>query len=104
MSTLEAQFDEAMMLIYIRALKEAGYKAGRYHQMLQENRGLETARILVLAEQPSEGYTELWHRKRLDLTVEALLMDPKWQPLFADEPHILERARQRLKDYKYKFE
>jgi hypothetical protein len=100
---LEASFDDAMMRIYVRAKKETGYNATRYLQMLHDHRGLETARILVLADQPSEGYTELWERGRLDLTVEALVLQTEWQPLFAQEPELLERARRRLTDYGYKF-
>lgn len=98
---LETSFDEAMMRIYVRAKSEVGYNATRYLQMLHDKRGLETARILVLADQPSEGYTALWERKRLDLTVEALVLQPDWLPLFAEEPQLLERARRRLTEYGY---
>ena len=102
MSTnLEAEFDAAMMQIYVRAKKEAGYSATRYLQTLHDNRGLDTARILVKAEQPSEGYSALWERGRLDLTVEALVLQPKWQPLFTEELELLECARQRLVKYSY---
>jgi hypothetical protein len=90
------------MEIYVRAKDEAGYNATRYLQMLHELRGLETARILINAAQPSEGYTALWERNRLDLTVEALVLQPKWQSLFASEPGLLERARRRLEEYDYK--
>jgi hypothetical protein len=95
-SVIEARFDQAMMRIYIRAKNEAGYSATRYLQMLHDRRGLETARILVLPDQPSEGYTALWERGRLDLTVEALVLQREWQPLFAQEPELPERARRRL--------
>ena len=44
---LEREFDAAMMSIYVRALKEADYPAHRYHQMLCEHGGLETAKRLV---------------------------------------------------------
>ena len=37
-------FDEAMMQIYLRAKKEAGYNATRFHQMLADHGGVETAR------------------------------------------------------------
>lgn len=101
-SELEKQFDEAMMRIYVRAKKEANYNAVRYLQMLHDNRGLATAQLLVLADKPSEGYTAQWERKRLDLTVEALVLQAEWQPLFADQPELLERARERLTAYGYK--
>ena len=83
---LVAQFDEAMISIYQRALVEANYKATRFLQMLHEHRGLETARILLHAVTVSEGYTALWERGRLDLTVEAVIHDnQKWHELFTSQ-------------------
>jgi hypothetical protein len=97
---LEQQFDAAMLDIYRRAKSEARYNATRYFQMLTEHRGVETARILLHAETVSEAYTALWERKRLDLTVEALLHDhPEYHPLFTPEER--EIARRRLREYKY---
>lgn len=96
---LELEFNEAMMRIYIRAKKEADYQATRFFRMLSDHGGLETARILINSAQPSEGYTALWERGRLDLTVEALVLDPKWYSLFSRND--IDRARQRLKDYGY---
>jgi hypothetical protein len=97
---LEKKFDAAMMDIYRRAKAEAGYNASRYFQMLTEHRGLETARILLHAQTVSEGYTALWERGRLDLTVEALIHDhPEYHSLFTDEEHAI--ARRRLEQYKY---
>lgn len=96
-SELEARFDEAMMDVYRRALSECGYNATRFLHMLYEHRGLETARILLRASKVSEGYIALWERKRLDLTVEAVMLAPEWHTLFSeDERHI---ARGRLAEY-----
>lgn len=99
-SDLEARFDTAMMDIYVRARKEVGYNATRFLQMLHEHRGLGTARILVLADKPSDGYTALWMHQRLDLTVEALVVQPQWEPLFANEPELLAKAQKRLDEYR----
>jgi hypothetical protein len=97
--TLETRFDDAMMDVYVRALKECDYKATRFLHMLHENRGLETARILLRAPKVSEGYVALWERRRLDLTVEAGILHSEWQPLFSDEERAI--ARKRLADYGY---
>jgi len=94
---LEAKFDEAMMDVYQRALKECGYKATRFLHMLHEHRGLETARILLHASNVSEGYVALWERERLDLTVEALILADEWLPLFGEPER--EIARKRLAEY-----
>ena len=97
----EARFDAAMMNIYQRALNECGYRATRFLQMLFEHRGLETAHILLNASKVSEGYIALWERKRLDLTVEALVLESEWRPYFSDQE--LKIARKRLTDYGYTF-
>ena len=97
---LELEFDEAMMGIYESALSEAEYNATRFLTMLHEHRGLGTAHLLLHASKPSEGYTALYLKKRLDLTVEALIHDnPKWHALFS--PEDLAICERRLRDYGY---
>ena|SRR5690242_16870268 len=97
---LAEAFDEEMFGIYKRAHSEANYNASRFLQMLHEHRGLETARILLHSPNVSEGYTALWERRRLDLTVEAVIHDnPKWHPLFTQEE--LDICTKRLTDYEY---
>jgi hypothetical protein len=96
---LEARFDEAMMDVYRRALNECDYKATRFLRMLHEHRGLETARILLHASKVSEGYVALWERKRLDLTVEAVILTSEWNSLFSEQDR--EIARKRLAEYGY---
>lgn len=98
---LEEEFDVAMMDIYKRAKKEANYNATRYLQMLHEHRGLITAQILLHDSNVSDGYTALWERKRLDLTVEALIIQKKWFQLFTDEER--EIAKKRLEKYEYNY-
>ncbi len=98
---LENQFDTAMMNIYKKAKSEANYNATRFLHMLTEHRGLGTAKLLLHSTTVSEGYTALWERGRLDLTVEALVIHPKWRELFSEEE--VEIAEKRLKEYGYKF-
>jgi hypothetical protein len=67
--------------------------------LFTEHGGLETARILLHAASVSEGYPALWERERLDLTVETVMLDPKWKELFSDEERKI--ARDRLLAYGY---
>jgi hypothetical protein len=98
--SLIREFDEEMLGIYKRALAEAHYNATRFLSMLHEHRGLETARLLIHSATVSEGYTALWERNHLDLTVEAVIIDhPKWHPLFTDEELAI--CRERLMAYGY---
>lgn len=94
---LESSFHAAMAQIYVRAKAEAGYNATRYLQMVSENGGLATANQLLHASNVSDGFTHLWERGRLDLSVEALVLEPKWSPLFTSDD--LRIARERLKAY-----
>jgi hypothetical protein len=94
------EFDEEMFRIYQRALSEASYKATRFLHMLPEHRGLQTALILLRSPTVSEGYTALWERGRLDLTVEAIIHDnPRWHQLF--DQNDLAICAKRLKAYNY---
>jgi hypothetical protein len=98
--SVEHEFDDAMMGIYQSALSEAGYKASAFLTMLLEHRGFETARRLIHASTVSSGYTALWERNRLDLTVEALIIDDeKWHILFTEDE--LSTCRRRLAEYRY---
>jgi predicted Zn-dependent peptidase len=69
--------------------------------MITRDRGIMVAKMLINAPQVSQGYTELYLRKRLDLTVEAEVLDHSmWHPLF--DPEEIERAKDRLRQYGYK--
>lgn len=95
------RFDQAMFEIYHRAKEEAGYNANIFPKMISDNGGLQAARTLINASRPSDGYTALYERGRLDLTVEAMIVEnPIWHELFL--PDELERAKRRLQQYDYK--
>lgn len=100
MAVPKAQFDQAMFDIYRRAKAEAGYNATIFLGMISDRGGLATAKYLVNSAKPSEGYAQLFERGRLDLTVEAMIVEnPRWHGLF--EESELARARKRLADYGY---
>ena len=90
---LVRDFDHAMMQIYVQAKQQAGYTATRFYQMLDEHGGIETAHRLL--PQMSDGFRELWDRRRLDLTVEALVLQSKWEDLFSEEERRMARDRLR---------
>lgn len=96
-----ADFEKAMYQIYVRAKKEAGYNATIYQRMLQDRGGLATAKTLINAPKVSAGYAHLYERGRLDLTVEALVVEnAQWHALFT--PDEIEKARKRLLEYEYR--
>lgn len=66
MQDLSKQFDVAMFEIYRRAKSEAGYNATIFLRMINDRGGLSTAKYLINAPRPSDGYTHLYERGRLD--------------------------------------
>lgn len=98
---LADEFSRAMFEIYRRAKVEAKYPANIFLQMLTDRGGIDTAKFLINQPQPSDGYTHLYERGRLDLTVEAEVVEnEKWHSLFTSEE--IDKARRRLVQYGYR--
>ena len=97
---LENEFHEAMLNIYRIAKSEANYNAQRFLQMVVDHGGAEAAHMLINANTVSEGYTALWERERLDLTVEAMVVNTaRFHSLFISNE--LKICRNRLQEYGY---
>ena len=94
------KFDAAMFDIYRRAKSEAKYNATVFLNMLSERGGVGTAKFLINSKAESAGFGALYLAGRLDLTVEAMLIEnPIWHTLFL--PEELDRARSRLTKFNY---
>lgn len=94
-------FDEAMFEIYRRAKSEARCSASVFLNMVVRQGGLATAKFLINSKQVSVGYTRLYERGRLDLTLEATILDnEKWHSHFTSDE--LDRAAKRLQSYGYR--
>lgn len=98
MNDLERRFHGAMIEIYEKAKREAGYTATRFLHMVSEIGGPAAARRLLAAPAVSDGFTALWERGRLDLTVETLVLSEQYRELFIEEER--ERAAARLAAYR----
>ena len=97
---VRAEFERAMKDVYVRAKSEANYTATYFVGMLSDYGGLGTAQRLLATTQASTGFTALYERGRLDLTVEALVVKPEFAGLFTDEE--INIARQRLDQLGYR--
>lgn len=93
MNHLENQFHRAMVGVYERALRECGHNATRFIQMVQNYRGLEAAKKLLHTAGFQYGFTELWQCGRLDITMEALVIQPQYAELFTEEEIQIARTR-----------
>ena len=81
---LERQFHREMIRVYERARDKCGYNATRFLNMVNEHGGLPAAQLLLGSRGVSSGYVQLWQRGRLDISMEALVLQPDWRSLFSD--------------------
>jgi hypothetical protein len=79
----EQEFKEAMLNTYYESVK-LGYKPTYFLRMVQELGAIQAAKQLIHVPKFSTGFTKLWELKRLDLSVEALVIQPHWQEWFSD--------------------
>jgi len=81
----EIAFHEAMIDLYKRAKKEANYPANYFLQKVNESGGFIAARDWLSDPNEQTGFTELVLRRRIDLTMEAMILDSdRWIALFND--------------------
>ena len=99
MNDLEKEFNKDMIDIYKTAKKDIGYNATRFLQLVSNRGGLDAAKQLISSEHGTSGFTTLFENHRLDLSVEAHVIKPKYQSLFtADE---IQLCNDRLREYGY---
>lgn len=94
-------FTRAMLGQYQRAIDDLNYRSPKFIERLTTYHGYDTATHYIQMSSPSSGFTTLWEKQRLDLSVEALSLRPEWHSLFDREDLV--RARSRLAKYDYNF-
>ena len=99
-STLEEGFHLAMLSIDATAGKY-GYHPSYFLRMVHEFGGVRAAKQLLSKDDPQSGLARLWELGLLDNSMEALVLQERWQDLFSEDER--QEARKRLKDYGYAF-
>lgn len=99
-SDLAAKFCVHLHALCQRAVSECGYRPSYFLQMLDQLGGLGAVRALLHAAKPAAGLTTLWEKRRLDLSVEAAVLQAPWSALFTNDEQAT--ARKRLHDLGYK--
>ena len=94
MSELESQFEDAMYEI-CRESRRLRYNPTRFLQMLSEQGALVTAHQLLAADRYHDGFERLWKLRRLDLSLECVVLKPVFRPLFSEEELNVARCRLR---------
>ena len=99
MKALTHDFHNAMMNVYRLAKEKCAYNSNVFLRMLHEHRGIETAHRLLASEAPQYGFTKLWECGCLNITVECLVLDLRYQVLLDNQE--LETARRRLRQHDF---
>jgi hypothetical protein len=94
-NSLERDFEKALRDAAHASKRDVNYYPAYFWQMLEENGGLRTAQMLLEKKKVSEGFIKLWMAERPDLTVESIILEPRWQPLFSDAEREIARRRLR---------
>jgi 5-methylcytosine-specific restriction protein A len=68
---------------------------------LETDGGHLTVIRLLSSNKVSEGFKKLWEHSRLDLSVEALVLESEWRLAF--NPVLIARAEKRLSEVGYRF-
>lgn len=97
---IASEFARRMKAVYDLGRSEAGYTASYFLGMLAQHGAQDTAHRLLTSPAISDGFAELWERGRLDLTVEAIVIEHPFTELFSQEE--VEQAQRRLKQFGYK--
>lgn len=97
-SPLGLKFHRAMLEMCRRSQREVrGYCPSGLLRMISTIGGVRAATAVIRSRNIPTGYERLYQADHLDCTVEALVQDPEWAPLFEKED--IDRAMQRLRDF-----
>jgi len=92
---LEREFQIAAIKMYLAVLEECRYNEKVFLKMVADLGARNAAKALLGPRHVQSGLRGLRRLGRLDLSVEHLVIQPRWQDLFGD--YEREEARMRLK-------
>lgn len=96
--SLENEFHREMEGIY-HVAASLGYRPTYFLQMVQQHGGVSAVKQLLNAPEAQSGLTKLWELGRLDISMEALVVQERWIPLFGDAER--QAAWERLQAFGY---
>jgi hypothetical protein len=81
----------------IEELARLGYDATYFRRMIAAQGGVGAARRLVLNDSPSYGLVRLGEMERLELSIEARVLLPRYEELF--DRRVREKATRKLRQF-----
>lgn len=85
MTALEKKFDEELIKKCEIAQKECGYNPARFLQTVAKFGGVKTAKEIMRKGKVSDGFDKLQEAGRIELTMEAVVVDSRYGELFTDD-------------------
>lgn len=76
-----------------RLQREINYNPTRFRQMVADHGGVGASQHLLHGPDASDGFTTLWEANRLDLSVEAHVLLPRFAHLFTERERRTARFR-----------
>lgn len=97
LSELEKQFHHAM--IGLADFANQHHFGIRFRQLIDECGAVEAAKRLLAVHEIQEGLIRLWELNSLDHSMEALVLNERYHPLFSEQE--IAEAQRRLEDLGY---
>lgn len=95
----EDQFTAHLNNLYLLIKEACHFSAKTFQKMVNTYGGVEAARRLIANPNPAQGLMEIAVCQRLDLSVEAQILQTPWSELFTDAEKDM--ARRKLKSLGY---
>lgn len=92
---LELDFHKAMLNVYEAIYDRCGYRARKFKWLICKSGGLRAARILLSTDRMTEGLVQLYAAGSLDVSMEVMILNPKWNPLFNERERNMAKSRLR---------
>lgn len=99
MTPLEQAFHQSCLDGSEMLRKKHGYNPTYFLQMVHQHGGVQAVRMLMKSSNFQDGLTSLWEIGRLDASIEAAVLNPKWASLFTDAEKKEAKKRLMALDY-----
>ncbi|MDR1218508.1 MAG: hypothetical protein LBK73_02745 [Treponema sp.] len=90
---------ETRVNVAMREMINIGYKPQAFMTMRITEGTVNAIKKLIASKDIPSGFTTLWEKGRLDLSMEKIIQEPEWRNLFTDDDR--KKAKKRLMDYGY---
>lgn len=92
-SNPQPEFTDYLLELARRSNEELHYHPGYFIKMVKSLGGVNAAKTLLAQPTEAEGFSILRRLGRLDLSMEAAVLEPRWSSMFLPEELAVARAR-----------